>query len=191
MNSALPATSKPWGLPLSTKSHILCFLLLGWSPHDITVKCRIHLWTVYKLTTSLLLYSSLQRPKLYTLICPQKLTVADKEALLELLFTEGWRHQDEIVYWLWIERGVLVSQSTVSRLLKRRKWTRKELQCISLDHNKDLWARYQEDIHCFVTEDLVFLDESIFNEKTGWRYCAYGPIGYDIHYSTDVQHSQT
>jgi transposase len=121
MNSALPATSKPRGLPLSTKSCVLRFLLLGWSPHDIAVECRIHLRTVYKLITSLLLYSSLQWPKLHTLGRPQKLTVADEEALLELLFTEGWRHQDEIVYWLWMERGVLVSQSTVSRLLKRRK----------------------------------------------------------------------
>jgi hypothetical protein len=115
----------------------------------------------------LLLYSSLQQPKLHTLGCLQKLTVADKEALLKLLFTEGWRHQDKIVYWLWIEREVLVSQSTVLRLLKKRKWTRKELQHISLDYNKDLQARYQKNIHCFVTEDLVFLDKSIFNKKTG------------------------
>jgi hypothetical protein len=26
-------------------------------------------------------------------------------------------------------------------------------------------------------EDLVFLDESIFNKKTGWRYYGYAPVG--------------
>ena len=36
-------------------------------------------------------------------------------------------------------------------------------------------------------EDLVLLDGSIFNEKTGWRYCAYGPIGNDIRYPVDIQ----
>ena len=89
MNSTLPTTSKPRGLPLSTKSRVLHFLLLGWSPHDIAVECRIHLQIVYKLTTSLLLYSSLQWPKLRALGRPRKLTVADEEALLELLLTEG------------------------------------------------------------------------------------------------------
>jgi hypothetical protein len=29
----------------------------------------------------------------------------------------------------------------------------------------------------FAANDLVFLDESIFNEKTGWRFQAYAPIG--------------
>ncbi len=29
----------------------------------------------------------------------------------------------------------------------------------------------------FAAENLIFLDESIFNEKTGWRYQAYAPIG--------------
>ena len=30
---------------------------------------------------------------------------------------------------------------------------------------------------CFTAKQLVFLDESIFNEKTGWRNFAYAPIG--------------
>lgn len=43
----------------------------------------------------------------------------------------------------------------------------------------------------FVAEDLVFLDESIFNEKTGWRYHAYGPIGQDIRYPANTQRGRT
>ena len=43
----------------------------------------------------------------------------------------------------------------------------------------------------FAAEDLVFLDESIFNEKTGWRYRAYGPIGQDIRYPADIQRGRT
>jgi transposase len=143
MDSAPTAISRPRGLPLSTKTRVLRFLLLGWSPHAIAAECRIHLRTVYKLSTSLLLYGSIRQPRLRTLGRPRKLTVADEEALLELL-TEGWRRQDEIVYWLWMEREVLVSQSTVSRLLKRRKWTRKELRRISLARCEDLRAGYKE-----------------------------------------------
>ena len=43
----------------------------------------------------------------------------------------------------------------------------------------------------FAAENLVFLDESIFNEKTGWRYCAFGPIGHDIRYPADIQQDCT
>ena len=39
----------------------------------------------------------------------------------------------------------------------------------------------------FAAENLVFLDESIFNEKTGWRYWAYAPIGEEARYHADVR----
>jgi len=43
----------------------------------------------------------------------------------------------------------------------------------------------------YAAEDLVFFDESIFNEKTGWRYRAYRPVGQDIRYPTDIQRGRT
>jgi hypothetical protein len=79
-----------------------------------------------------------------------------------------------------------VHQSTVSRILKRRKWTQKELRRISLGRSDELQQRLKEEMRQFAAEDLVFLDESIFNEKTGWKYRAYGPIGQDIRYPANV-----
>jgi hypothetical protein len=72
-------------------------------------------------------------------------------------------------------------------MLKRRNWTQKGLRRISLDHSDELRQKWKEEMQQFAAEDLVFLDESIFNEKTGWRYRVYGPIGHDIRYPTDVQ----
>ena len=43
----------------------------------------------------------------------------------------------------------------------------------------------------FAVEGLVFLDEPIFNEKTGWQYRAYGLIGQDICYPTNIQRGCT
>jgi hypothetical protein len=34
----------------------------------------------------------------------------------------------------------------------------------------------------FEDRDLVFLDESIFNEMTGWRHRTYAPISHEAHY---------
>ena len=43
----------------------------------------------------------------------------------------------------------------------------------------------------FAADDLVFLDESIFNEKTGWWYQAYAPIGEEAQYHADIQRGAT
>lgn len=84
-----------------------------------------------------------------------------------------------------------MSQSTISRTLKRQKWTRKELRRISLNRSGDLRRLYIDDIRHFAAEDLVFLDESIFNEKTGWRHRAYAPIGDEARYSADLRRGDT
>ena len=136
---------------------------------------------------NLLRYGSIRAPAVRKLGRPRRLTTADEDAVLELLLSEGWRQQEEIVFWLWCERGVLVHQSTVSRMLKRRKWTQKELCRISLGRSDELRQGWKEEMRQFAAKDLVFLYESIFNEKTGWRYRAYGPIGQDIRHPADVQ----
>jgi transposase len=76
-------------------------------------------------------------------------------------------------------------------MLKRQKWTRKKLQRISLGRSEDLRQGWREEMRQYVAEDLVFFDESIFNEKTGWRYQAYGPIGQDIRYPANTQRGPT
>ena len=98
---------------------------------------------------------------------PRKLTATNEEAVLDLLLREGWLYQDEIVFWLWCEREVLVHRSTVVWALKRRKRTQRELRRISLARSNDLRRQWREEMYRYVAQDLVFLDESIFNEKTG------------------------
>lgn len=53
---------------------------------------------------------------------------------------------------------------------------------------RDAW---RAEIRRSVAEDLVFIDESIFNKKTGWRHRAYGPIGQDIRYIMDTRRGRT
>jgi hypothetical protein len=43
----------------------------------------------------------------------------------------------------------------------------------------------------FDANDLIFLDESIFNEKTGWRYHVYVPIGQPARYEGDMTRGKT
>ena len=84
--------------------------------------------------------------------------------MLELLLQEGWRQQAEIVHWL---------------MLKSKGWTKKKLYCLSLMRSELLRKDWQQDMSQFTADDLIFLDESIFNERTGWRSYGWAPIGED------------
>ena len=179
------------GLSRELLVRILRFLMLGWRPDVIASECRVHFVTVYRMRSNLAMYGGPRAPQLRRLGRTRRLTVADEEALLENLLVEGWRLQDEMAFWLYCERGVLVHRSTVSRLLKRRKWTPKVLQRLARDRSEAGRTLWKLEMGRFAAEDLVFLDESIFNEKTGWRYRAYGPIGQAIRYPNNVQRGPT
>lgn len=43
----------------------------------------------------------------------------------------------------------------------------------------------------FSNEDVVHLDELIFNKKTGWRHYGYALIGDEARYSEDVRRGRT
>jgi transposase len=60
-----------------------------------------------------------------------------------------------------------------------------------MNWSEALRKAYLDDIQQFVAEDLIFLDKSIFNKKTGWRYNAYAPIGDEACYTTDITRGRT
>jgi hypothetical protein len=80
-------------------------------------------------------YGSVRRPndEHKKLGAPKKLSDADAEALFQELIRNGWRDQSKMVLWLREERGLSVSQATISRFLKARNWTRKTLLPYSVD----------------------------------------------------------
>ncbi|KAK9237063.1 DDE superfamily endonuclease-domain-containing protein [Lipomyces kononenkoae] len=141
--------------------------------------------------SNLLRYGNVRKPYFRQLGRARKLSQDDENALFEYLRSQGWRQQAELVWWLLQERGVLVSQPTLSRVLKRRNWTRKELRRISLNRSDALRQAYLDDVRRFAADDLVFIDESIFNEKTGWRHHGYAPIGDEARYPADLRRGDT
>lgn len=164
---------------------------MGWKPEVVAAECNISARTVYTIQSNLIRYGSVRKPYFRKLGRARLLSEADEDALFEYLLAQGWRQQDELIWWLVQERGILLSQPTISRTLKRRKWSQKELRRISLNRSETLRRAYIEDISRFPAEDLVFIDESIFNEKTGWRHHGYAPIGDEARYSADLRRGST
>jgi transposase len=96
-----------------------------------------------------------------------------------------------MIHWLAEERGAAISQPMISKMLKRNKWTRKSIKLMSNNQNKELRYSYLEDISIYSADQLVFIDESLFNEKTGWRTRGYAPIGSPLRYLANINRGQT
>jgi transposase len=80
--------------------------------------------TVYRWEANLMRYGSAVAPcDITALGAPHKLRKDDEDALFATLASEGWIYQLEMQHWLYMERGILVSQPTISRLLRRKGWT--------------------------------------------------------------------
>jgi hypothetical protein len=122
---------------------------------------------------------------------PNKLSLLDERALLDELRSTGWMYQDEMIQWLALERGVTVMQGTISILLKRNKWSSKSLYLLSSRRDEALRQAYIEDMANYAADDLIFIDESLFNEKTGWRTRGYAPIGSLARYRANIDRGST
>ena len=147
--------------------------------------------SIKRISNNILRYGGVVPPRIRKLGRAKILTSGDRAALFAWLRQEGWHSLAEMAHFCSQERGVEVSKSTLSRVLRREGWSRKSLERLSRDQNLELRAAWNREMRLFTAEDLVFLDESNFNETTGWRNMAYGPIGEKVRYRQSLQRGNT
>ena len=188
-----PKAAYKRGLSDKTRLSICDKLLLQWPIESIASSERCSETAVRNVLDNLRTYGSVRKPPaaVKPLGRPLKIREEDAEALFGELVRSGWMYNDEIVHWLCTERGITVNRSTISRFLKQQGWSRRSLRPFSLNRNEELREGYRRTMARFAAEDLVFLDEVIFNEKTGWRQCVYGPIGHQSRYSMNINRGET
>ncbi len=64
----------------------------------------------------------------------------------------------------------------ISRILKRRHWSNKKKQHVSIRQNDELQLNWVIDLLQLTTEQLVFIDETFFNKITRWHHQVYTSI---------------
>lgn len=96
--------------------------------------------TIYKIVKKIQTHGSPTTPPVYwqELGRKMKLSSNDEDALVDELVSHGWMYQDGIVDWLFVERGIHLSRSRVSRLLQRKQWSRRTLRPFSSNRSKEL-----------------------------------------------------
>jgi transposase len=110
--------------------------------------------------------------------------------LLNFLLDQPTAYLDEMATFLFDEFEIEPSLATISRILSEAKWSRKAVQSRAAERNEPLrtvwWGRQKK----YQSHQLVFLDESAANERTGDRKFGWSPIGLICGVSRPIKRSK-
>ena len=115
------------------------------------------------------MYGSFTAPRRRRLDGPRLVCFTAEQDLLLYLLRYPTTTQSEMAQFLREEHGVDVNQSTISRLFKRAKWTRKRARRIAKRIDFSLRKDYLASIADIRAYQMVSLDENLFNETIEWR----------------------
>ena len=177
------------GAPLDRSIYIQIAALLSllWRHEVIADHCHVSLSTVYRIEAIMLSYGSPSRPASHARGAPRKITRDAAEKLRQHIEENPWIYQAEMAWFLWEECGIECSQPTIHRVVRRLGLSVKKGERRSKNQNPELRAAWRADMLSLPAEKLVFVDESSFNQTTGWRRRAYAPIGQAARYDADIR----
>jgi transposase len=98
-------------------------------------------------------------------------------AIYHLLNKFPWFYQDEIVEFLAEVFDIDVSRGTVCNALTRIKFTRKRLRIEAAQRNQELRTAWQDTLQYYDADQLVFIDETGSDERTGDRSYGWAELG--------------
>lgn len=180
----------PPTIPPILRSRIVRFLLMHWRPEDIAREVNCHKRTVQKIQENMLLYGSLFIPHRRKMGRPRRTTLGQEQSLIRFIEQQPWASQPEMVRFLWEEWQLPVHQSTISRILKKHRISCKKGQRTKRP-NEQLRLDWIAQLLGLTAEQLVFIDETLFNESTGWRQHAWAPIGEPARYNADISRGRS
>ena len=172
----------PGPLPASLRSRTLRLLLLHWAPWAIAEEVHCCPATVYNIQENLFMYNSPFRPQFRSKEAPRKVFKAAENDLIVYLEEQSWTMQKEMIWYIWKKWDINVHRFTISRILKRRRWSNKKEQRVEIRQNDELRLNWIADMLRLTIEQLVFVNESLFNEITGWRHQVYAFVDQSARY---------
>ena len=129
-------------------------------------------------------------PPITRLERPPTITAPIKAGLRAYLKDRPWAYQDEMQLYLYDDWGIVVDQSTVSRVLKSMDISRKMLKRIAEERDQDCRNGYQFQIANYSADMLVYVDELAANEHTKDRKYRWSAFDVTPHVVRPVKRSE-
>ncbi len=169
-------------LPAAIRSRIVRLLLLHWQSLAIVEEVHCCPRTMYSIRENIFMYSSSFKSQFRPKEAPRKMFKAAENDLIVYLEDQSWIMQKEMIWYIWKKWDINVHRSTISRILKRRRWSNKKEQRVEVRQNEKLRLNWIADMLRLTIEQLVFVNESLFNEITDWRHQAYALVDQSARY---------
>jgi transposase len=108
---------------------------------------------------------------------PRSITSPMLETLGQHLLEKLFQYLDEIVVFLWDEFEALVIISSISRALASIDWSNNAARRVPKERNPDLRDFYLYNLSSFSSYNLVYVDESSYDKRIGFRRAGWSPLG--------------
>ena len=168
------------------------YLLLHWRPDAIAEKLHCSSATVYRIQKNVFMYDQATRSIDTHLFrgVSSRISLAIEKFLIQYFEKQPWAYQKEMMWFLWKKWNLHVHRTTIERLLKKIKWSHKQERRIE-SQDEDFRIQWFFDFLDVIAEQLVFIDESLFNEITSWRMRAYVFIDERTRYHVCINKEKT
>ena len=122
---------------------------------------------------------------------PSTLSNAHRRKLIEYLSGRPHAYLEKIRDWLLEEFNVSISVSSISRELKKMKWSRKVATKKAIEQSDPLRRVFQARVQTHYTaEQIIAIDESACNERTSDRKYGWGPVGQSVELIYSIKRSE-
>ena len=168
------------------------YLFFHWRLDAIADELHCSSAIVYRIQENMFIYDQATR---FTCIyrfrgALGRISLVVEKFLITYFEEQPWAYQKEMMLFLWEEWGLNVHRFTIGRLLKRIKWNHKQGRRIE-SQNENLRIQWFFDLLNVTAKQLVFIDETLFNEIIGWRMRAYAFIDEQIRYHACINRGKT
>ncbi len=117
---------------------ILHLLLLHWCFKVIIEKIHCHFNIIYKIQKNLFMYNSFFRFQFQFKDASWKIIKITENDLIVYLEEQLWVMQKEMIWYIWKKWDINVHQFMILRILKKRRWSNKKRQRVSIRQNDEL-----------------------------------------------------
>jgi transposase len=172
----------------SVRQTVETCLRAGVEPLQIASEVHVFNQWVYQLRQFFDAFGTVFPPHLGVQGRPRKVTADVEQGLLDFFDDNPSAYQDEMVEFLFSEFGISVTQSTVSRLLKKLNQIHKCTEHIHIIRDDELWAHFRAKICTYQVNQFVFVNELADDKRTKDRKRGWSLKGFPYRVQESGKH---
>lgn len=134
---------------------------------------------LYRKRRNLFTFGAVSRPKEACVPSGRRqlITPEMEDWIVDLLAQKGDIWQEELIYELFHEFNVVVSQAVISRFMQRIRFSKKVNTRIAAQRDQAARDAFEVTVRQYEAEQLLYVDESSVSEKTLFRRYGWSAIG--------------